>query len=330
MATKILGSMTLGDLKQVPELKEVADLLIIDYPVLGDDLSLDEIGQQPVYDTESMVMAMQRLVDIKASGRDLNLPLYSQAEIAEEPDRKNAALTFFPGDPGAPYVVICSGGAYVLLTNLTEGYPTAAQMNKSGYNVFVLTYRCKGAPLLPKPQDDVAAAIRYVEAHAQELQVQPGCYAIGGFSAGGHLAASWGVLETGFRKYGLPRPGAIFLSYPGTSLIAIQPKLEGAPLLVGFFEAILGKNYTQEDVVRSSLENQIDDQFPPVFMWQTKEDTGVPFETVLKLEATLQAHGIPCQLKAVEHGDHGLGLGLHSEAEGWVEEALAFWEAQRA
>lgn len=33
--------------------------------------------------------------------------------------------------------------------------------------------------------------------------------------------------------------------------------------------------------------------------------------------------------KCVKHGLHGLGLGTGSEAQGWLEEAVAFWKNQK-
>jgi hypothetical protein len=189
--------MTIGQLKKIPALNEIADILVIKYPELGDERSLEDIGKEERYDTESLVLGMQRLLDISKRGFKLNLPLYTEKEIAECPSRKNAVLTFFRGEPGAPYIILCSGGGYVILTNISEGFPTAARFNSYGYNVFVVTYRVDDAPIFPKPQEDVAAAIGYIEAHAEELRVQAGHYAIGGFSAGGHLAASWGTKEMG-------------------------------------------------------------------------------------------------------------------------------------
>ena len=327
MIEKILPTMTIGDLKGIPELREIADLWVIDYPPLGDDIPFTELEKIERYDAESIVQGAQRLLDIARQGKPLNLPFYNQAELEECPDRCSTALTWFPGEPGAPYVVLCSGGGYVLLTNISEGFPTAAQFNKYGYHVFVLTYRRNGTPLIPKPQEDLAAAIRYIEAHAQELQVKPGCYVVGGFSAGGHLAASWGTQDLGSRKYGLPAPEALFLCYPGSSLVAVATS--DNELVRRYVSSIAGPNYTKEDIWQCSIENQVDATYPPTYLWQTMEDPEVSFETSVLLDAALEQAGVRHKLWAVPHGDHGLGLALHSEAEGWVEQAIAFWKGEQ-
>lgn len=325
MITKILPHMTIRDLKNIPQLEEVKDLWVIDYPPLGEDIPFTELEKIDRYDAESIVLGAQRLLDLANQGKRLNLPLYSPAQLEQSPDRKTTALTFFPGKPGAPYVVICSGGAYILLTNISEGYPTAAKMNEYGYNVFVLTYRRKGAPLIPRPQEDLAAAVRYIEDHAEELQVKKGCYAVGGFSAGGHLAASWGTKELGSRRFGLPAAQALFLCYPGSSLAFIDMENIGD---VGrqYVEAITGPGYTREDMIRCSIENQVDGEYPATYLWQTMEDPEVSFQTSVVLDAALEKAGVRHRFWAVPKGDHGLGLGLNGPAEGWVEKALTFWE----
>lgn len=61
-----------------------------------------------------------------------------------------------------------------------------------GFNAFVAGYRV--APhCYPRPQQDAAAAVAWVRAHAGETHTHPDKIAIMGFSAGGHCAASLGV-----------------------------------------------------------------------------------------------------------------------------------------
>lgn len=42
----------------------------------------------------------------------------------------------------------------------------------------------------------------------------------------------------------------------------------------------------------------------------------------------LAAAGIPVEFHHYPTLGHGFGLGIGTEAEGWLEEAVAFWEAQ--
>ena len=90
-----------------------------------------------------------------------------------------------------PAVVICPGGAYRYLSP-REAEPVALVFAAMGFNAFVAGYRV--APhCYPRPQQDAAAAVAWVRAHAGETHTHPDKIAIMGFSAGGHCAASLGV-----------------------------------------------------------------------------------------------------------------------------------------
>lgn len=62
-----------------------------------------------------------------------------------------------------------------------------------GYAVATMNYRLVPDSRFPDPLHDVSAAIRYVKSHAAELGVDPDRLAVGGESAGGHLATLEGL-----------------------------------------------------------------------------------------------------------------------------------------
>ena len=118
-----------------------------------------------------------------------------------------------------PAVVICPGGAYRYLSP-REAEPVALVFAAMGFNAFVAGYRV--APhCYPRPQQDAAAAVAWVRAHAGETHTHPDKIAIMGFSAGGHCAASLGVwwpradlwAELGLTPEQV-KPNALVLSYP--------------------------------------------------------------------------------------------------------------------
>lgn len=325
---RVNENTTLGEIKQLPELAEVKEILLVRFPELRDDMTLKDIElSAPRYDAESLILGVNRLLEIKEEGRSLNLPMYSAEDIAASPDKAGAALTFFPGKRGAPYVVLCSGGGYILLTNLTEAFPTAAIMNRYGYNVFVVTYRTAQPALLPKPQDDLAAAVAYIETHADELGVKKGEYAVGGYSAGGHLSATWGTKKFGYRKYGLPAPSALLLSYPGVEFSKMgEPQNDfWRELVVALFGADGSVDREEFDVIPL-----VDAKYPPSYIWHCKDDDEIPYETVVRFDEALERCGVRHQMDSFEHGGHGRGAALHSEAEGWIEHALCFWRGKDA
>ena len=55
-------------------------------------------------------------------------------------------------------------------------------------------------------------------AHSDEWNLDMENYSLWGSSAGGHLVASFGTDSMGYKKYNLPKPGAIILSYPVISM----------------------------------------------------------------------------------------------------------------
>lgn len=324
--TKITSEMTLGDLKSIPELGEVADLMLINCPAITDDISLGRLGMDPPYDTGSLVLGMQYLLDRGREGHRLNLPLYSPQQLKEDPDRARAAMTFFQGDTGAPYIILCSGGGYQLLTNLSEGFPTAARLSQLGFNVFVVTYRVGSADVISRATEDIAAAVRYVEENADLLGVESGRYIVSGFSAGGHLAALWGTEEHGFARFGLPAPTAVFLSYAAASMrILLESRDE---ICQRMLTVVMGENFGEEEIDRYSMEELIDKDYPSTFLWHCRDDESVPFRTAKMLAQTLERYGVPYEFMAVDHGGHGRGLALNSEAEGWTERATAFWKTR--
>ena len=90
-----------------------------------------------------------------------------------------------------PAIVICPGGGYGFLSE-REAEPVALAFNTLGFNTFIVWYRV--APhRYPRPQQDVAAAVAWVRAHAAETHTHPDKIAVLGFSAGGHCAGSLGV-----------------------------------------------------------------------------------------------------------------------------------------
>ncbi len=257
------------------------------------------------------------------NGKVQSLPIYTEQELARDPTRREAELLFLPGTPGAPYAIVVPGGAYFSVAISVEGLPVGAKLHEQGYSVFFLRYRCGRHGKLPKPFYDLQASIRYITGHAQALQVNPQGYGIFGFSAGGHVAASMGTDNFGYLPQGLPKPGAMILGYPLVSL-------EERNLSINFvIRAYTGRRW-REILPPTYILNHMDQNYPPTYIWQCRDDKLLPFtgngEAFRKKAAQL---GVPCCFRAVDKGGHGLGLGLGSEAEGWLDEAITFWEAHR-
>jgi acetyl esterase/lipase len=202
-------------------------------------------------------------------------------------------------------VIVVPGGGYAGRAE-HEKWPIADFFNKAGLHAFVLDYRVS-PHRHPEPLMDAQRAIRMVRQKAAEWKVKPDKIAILGFSAGGHLTASSGVFfEAGKSDSPDPvervssRPDALVLCYP-----VISSKDFGHR---GSFENLLGKEASETELAKMSLEDQVRDDTPPTFLWSTANDTAVPVENSFQFARSLRKKEIPFEMHIYPDGPHGLGL----------------------
>ena len=65
---------------------------------------------------------------------------------------------------------------------------------------------------------------------------------------------------------------------------------------------------------------------PPTFVVVGKEDGIAPPAVMERRVATLRKAGTPVEYHKYRNLGHGFGLGIGTSAEGWVFEAIRFWE----
>lgn len=146
-------------------------------------------------------------------------------------------------------------------------------------------------------------------------------YSLWGSSAGGHLAGSFGTETMGYAHYGLPKPGAIILTYPVVTMTSLTHE--------GTRENLLGKHPSPEEIAFTSVEQNITSAYPPTFLWCGDKDATVPHENSYILAAALEAHAVPHLFLEFPGIDHGVGLGTGTACEPWFERAVDFWEAHQ-
>lgn len=140
--------------------------------------------------------------------------------------------------------------------------------------------------------EDLARAISFIFENAEELEVDTGCYSLWGGSAGGRMAAWLGSYgPAAFGGDDLPQPGAVILQYTGHS------------------------DYTKND--------------PPTFACVGENDGIASWRTMQRRLQVLRSWGIPTEFHSYRGLRHGFGLGTGTVAEGWLDQAVAFWEKQQ-
>ncbi len=209
-------------------------------------------------------------------------------------------------------IIVCPGGGYAYCCG-REDEPIALPWMAEGFQAFVLHYGVEEHAANYEPLIEACLAVRYVREHAEEWNIDPAHIFITGFSAGGHCAASAGTLwnlpcvaDTFERQYGdrdtrRGRPDATILCYPviTSGIWAHRPS---------FLKLCGKKDATEEEQARFSLEDFVDHDTAPAFLWHTADDGAVPVQNSLLYAMALAANHVPYELHIFPHGPHGLSL----------------------
>lgn len=138
---------------------------------------------------------------------------------------------------------------------------------------------------------DLSRAIAFIYRHADELQVDMDGYSLWGGSAGGRMAdwvGTYGTKYFGEKAY--PPPAAVIVNYTGL-------------LEVTGYE-------------------------PPTYSAVGTSDGIASWRTMKSRLDTMSEMGIPTEFHSYDGLPHGFGLGTGTVAEGWIDDAVAFWEDQ--
>ena len=225
-----------------------------------------------------------------SAGETIFYDIYTEDEKAADPTKRNMGLFFFRGDPGEKFAVCNAGGGFAYVAAMHDSFPHALELSKKGYNAFALIYR----PGWETAYEDLGRAISFICDHAEELEVDTDGYSLWGGSAGARMAATLGNLEY-LREYSgrgdIPQASAVIMQYTGYTDVSVYD----APTY-----ACVG---TSDGIAN----------------WRTMQN---------RLNTLTDSYGIDTEFHAYEDLPHGFGLGTGTVAEGWIDDAVAFWEKQ--
>ncbi|MEZ5501498.1 MAG: alpha/beta hydrolase [Halioglobus sp.] len=196
-------------------------------------------------------------------------------------------------DTPTPALLLFHGGRW-LYGGPEELYPQCAYFAQQGYACFSAQYRL-GADNRPDVRGAVAdarAALDYLLDNAQALGIDPARIAVGGGSAGGHLAAALGSglpLAPGAATPDQRRPAAQVLYNP---MLDLAPGTPDHHLVREYWEAV-------------SPLHHVDNAVPPALILVGSQDPEVPLATVEHYCAALRNAGGRCDVALYDGQSHG-------------------------
>ena len=215
-------------------------------------------------------------------GEPAELTLHAFFPEGYQTSDKRAAAVFFHG-----------GGWYGGTPD--QFYPQSRYLALRGMVTFSVQYRTiKAFKTTPKEcVTDGKSAVRWVRQHAAELGIDPARIAVGGGSAGGHIAAATALVD-GFEGAGEDSQ----VSCRPNALLLYNPVFDNGPK--GFAHSLV-KAYWKE----ISPIDHIDAQAPPSIVFLGTKDQYIPADTGRRFERLMKEQGRRCDLHLYEGKPHG-------------------------
>jgi acetyl esterase/lipase len=193
-----------------------------------------------------------------------------------------------------PAVIFFFGGGW---NNGSPGqhYSQCAHLASRGMVAMSAEYRVKSRnQTTPKEcVEDGKSAIRWVRAHAAELGIDPNRIAAGGASAGGHVAAAAGTVDS----FDATSEDLSVSSRPD-ALVLFNPVFDNGPGGFGHFSV---KAYWQDI---SPIHN-ISESAPPTIVFLGTKDEYIGAEVAVRYKELMDQSGVRCDLHLYPGQAHG-------------------------
>lgn len=223
---------------------------------------------------------------------DVQLKMWIFMPEGHQPTNRSAAIVFFFGggwESGSPQ----------------QFEPHCRHLASLGMVAVAADYRVKSrqGALPVQCVADAKSAIRYVRANAARLGIDPNRIAVGGGSAGGHIAACTGTAPD------LDEPGEDkAVSSVPNAMVLFNPALLLAPLAgkdFGGFGARVPASRLGVEPVRISPAHQVKAGAPPTIIFHGRADSTVPYATAEAFAEVMKAAGNRCELYGYDGQAHG-------------------------
>lgn len=182
------------------------------------------------------------------------------------------------------------------INNAGGGFAYVAAMQDSFPHALYLSQKGYNAFALiyrpNRPYEDLARAISFIYDHANELEIDREHYSLWGGSAGARMAAELGnlkVLRQLTQRDDIPQADSVIMQYTGFSRV-------------------------------SRFDS-------PTYVCVGDNDWIANWETMKMRLFYLKKMGIPTEFHVYHGLGHGFGLGSGTAAEGWINDAIKFWQS---
>ena len=203
----------------------------------------------------------------------------------------------------APGLLFLPGGGWVTANHelLKERY--GIPMAERGYVCVTATYRIMEQAIWPAAIQDVKSILRWMRANADSLGIDPERIALGGKSAGGHLALL-AAATNGSSEFDGDGPNAGYSSRI-SAVIGVAP---ASDIRKYWSREHLGP-YTANDssdaaITAANPVERVTADYPPTLLVHGTNDDRVPHQITLRMFAALEEAGVPADLRLFAHQGH--------------------------
>ena len=290
---EVTENMTVGEVKNMAAFGDFGRLLFPVDRTVTDDMTLKEISNSSTYTWYNYIKPEKtvEIVNYLKNAAEKGQQIFYNIYTEDEMQADSSLRDtglFFFKGEDNAKFAVCNAGG---------GFAYVGAMHDSFPHALELSKMGYNAFALiyrpDAPYDDLARAIEFIHDNADTLKVDPDDYSLWGGSAGARMAATLGnsdYLNQLIGRTDIGQAGAVIMQYTG---------------------------YTYTSKADA-----------PTYVCVGTSDGIANWKTMQNRLNTLESCGIPTEFHAYEGLPHGFGLGTGTVAEGWIYDAVNFWEKQ--